>query len=204
MSVKKVYKSVAIGATIILVIIGVIIGLSTIFFQIIPVNTDYFSSSFIDNSSDIHSDYFAQIPVSKRNNSPNDRTNTPYSISSQYINLDPVKNIQAGDQIIISGVTNLEPGSVIILKITPIFTGRTDNSNSKTTFKSFLGLMGSIRILPDNKSVHHWTWVANSSELSPNLYEVTASFSSSNVNSDQISGVDFTGSSRFTLTQRSL
>ncbi|PWR74737.1 hypothetical protein [Methanospirillum lacunae] len=185
MSVKRVYKSVAIGATVILVLIGAIIVLSTLFSTTLPDRTGDISLSYNETSSDT-------LP------------NTPDSISSLYISLDPVKNIHTGDQIVVSGVTNLQPGSIISLKITPAFAERTDDSNSKTTFKSFLGLMGSIRVSPDNEQVHHWLWVANSSDLSPNLYEVTASFICPFSNSNKIPGVVFSGTSRFTLTQRSV
>ena len=204
MSVKRVYKSVAIGATIILVLIGAIIVVSTLFVTSLPERTDDISPLNNDTPSDVTSYFYDKIHSDGYNNSSNTLSNNPDPISSLYIALDSVRDVQAGDQIVVSGTTNLQPDSIISLKITPAFTERPDDFNSKTTFKSFLGLMGSTRVFADDNPVHRWSWVANSSDLSPNLYEVTASFISPVSNSDQKPGIFFSGTSRFILTQRSV
>ncbi|MDD1729993.1 MAG: hypothetical protein LUQ50_13100 [Methanospirillum sp.] len=204
MSVKRVYRSVAIGATILLVIIGAVIVLSTLSITTLPDRTDDISSSYNDSSLDGTSVFSDQMHTDGYNKSSDTLPNTPDSISSLYISLDSVRDVHAGDLIVISGTTNLQPGSSISLKITPAFTERTDEFSSKTTFKSFLGLMGHTRVFADDNPVHRWSWTANSSDLSPNLYEVTASFISPFSNSDQIPGIIFSGTSRFILTQRSV
>ncbi len=204
MSVKRVYKSVAIGATILLVLIGAVIVLSTLSISTLPDRPDDISSPYNDSSSDDTSVYYEQVSTGGYNNSSDTLPNTPDSISSLYISLNSVRDVQAGDQIVISGTTNLQSGSIISLKITPAFTERTDEFSSKTTFKSFLGLMGYTRVFADDNPVHRWSWTANSSDLSPNLYEVTASFISPLSNSDQKPGIFFSGTSRFILTQRSV
>jgi hypothetical protein len=204
MSVKKIYKSTAIGATIILIIIGVIIVLSYLFPGIFLIRTDEISLSYNVKLSDFPPWFLNIIYSDQQNKSSDNSLKNPCSVSSLFISLDPVQNIQTGDQIMVTGVTNVESNSIITLKIIPVITENPGELIPKTTFRSFLGIAGSTRVLSGNGIIHRWSWVANSSELSPNLYEVTASTRSNCSNPDLIPMVDISGTSRFTLIQKSI
>jgi hypothetical protein len=88
--------------------------------------------------------------------------------AAQQMVIDPIGNVTVGENITISGTTNLAPGDQLLVTVSPVAFGPTN----KTERVGVTGVSGTVTV-QKGEPANTWSFEVDTSQLEPGEYTVT-------------------------------